>query len=101
MKAIDDIAKEFGFKLCEFTFDGLDGEACDCCDNSYLSGEAMYFRSTCYETDEGEYFCSACVMKEPDRMAAEAELWGDYAESVNFGKEEPQIQLCNSKGDNN
>ena len=72
-----------GFRLCEFKAE--EDDVCDCCDEQIEIGADIYYERQCYETDDGTYYCKKCTIETPERMQREADSWGEYAESVNFG----------------
>lgn len=57
----------YGWLRCEFEADAVE---CDSC--SRQSGP-IYYRRTCYDVNEGEYYCPACILRrqaEDDEYAA-------------------------------
>lgn len=66
-----------GFVICQF--DPAKDDECEVCEKDEVQ---LYYRRTCYESDEGDYYCLDCVKNEHEQNLKDLEGWADYAEKL-------------------
>ena len=74
---LNDLLSASNFIICQFGASKHDD--CEVCGKDEIQ---LYYRRTCYESDEGEYYCIDCVRSEHEQNLKDLEGWADYAEKV-------------------